>query len=189
VARPKKAAIAVAAGMLALSAGIGVASYASADPTPTPSGSPGQPSSGPDVGPRGSGRGPRDHGGRGNRQGELAKALADKLGLDEAKVAAALQAVHDANRPGPQGGPDQSARPDPSARDANLAKALADKLGVDEAKIKTALAEIRSDRDAQRANALKDRLDAAVKAGTLTRAEADAVTKAVAKGVIEVGPR
>ncbi len=36
----------------------------------------------------------------------------------------------------------------------------------------------------ERAAALKSRLNEAVKAGTLTQAEADAVTKAVEKGVI-----
>jgi len=68
-----------------------------------------------------------------------------------------------------------------------LAKALAEKLGVDEAKVAAALAEIRAARQADRAAALKDKLDAAVKAGTLTQAEADAVQKAVEKGVIDAG--
>ena len=44
--------------------------------------------------------------------------------------------------------------------------------------------EIRAERQADRAAELKTRLDAVVKAGTLTQAEADAVTKAVEKGVI-----
>ena len=44
--------------------------------------------------------------------------------------------------------------------------------------------EIRAARQADRAAELTTRLDAAVKAGTLTQAEADAVTKAVEKGVI-----
>ena len=80
-------------------------------------------------------------------------------------------------------------RPDPAARDAELAKALASKLGVDEAKVTAALDEIRAAREAERTKALGDRLAAAVKAGTLTQAEADAVTKAAEKGVIDVGPR
>ena len=53
----------------------------------------------------------------------------------------------------------------------------------------TALAEIRAARQAERAAALKERLDAAVADGTLTQAEADAVTKAVEKGVIGGGGR
>ena len=128
---------------------------------------------------------------------DLATQLAEKLGVTEAKVTEALKAIHDerkADRSDPSAGPsaDPSAsptRPDPAEREAELAKALASKLGVDEAKVKTALDEIRAARQADRAAALKDRLDAAVKAGTLTQAEADAVTKAVEKGVIGGGPR
>ena len=97
----------------------------------------------------------------------------------------ALQAIREANKPTTK--PDPQDRPDPAAREAALAKALAEKLGVDEAKVTTALAEIRAARQADRAAALKDRLDAAVKAGTLTQAEADAVQKAVEKGVIDAG--
>ena len=97
----------------------------------------------------------------------------------------ALQAIREANKPTTR--PDPQDRPDPTAREAALAKALAEKLGVDEAKVTAALAEIRAARQADRAAALKDKLDAAVKAGTLTQAEADAVQKAVEKGVIDAG--
>jgi len=101
-------------------------------------------------------------------------------------VATALQEIRQANRP--TANPDPSQRPDMAARDAALAKALAEKLNIDEAKIKAALDEIRSEQHATRAAALKETLDAAVKAGTLTQAEADAVQKAVEKGVIHAGP-
>jgi hypothetical protein len=97
-------------------------------------------------------------------------------------VAAALEEIREANQPTSR--PDPSQRPDPAERDAALAKALAEKLDIDEAKVKAALDELRSERQAARAAALKERLDAAVKAGTLTQAEADAVQKAVDKGVI-----
>lgn len=106
----------------------------------------------------------------------------------------ALEEIREANRPtkpstAPSAQPsaDPSAkptRPDPSQREAELAKQLAEKLGIDEAKVTKAFEEIRADRQADRAKALQTRLDAAVKAGTLTQAEADAVTKAVEKGVI-----
>lgn len=187
----KKAAtgIAVAAGVLALGAGIGVTNLAQAEPTPPPGTPSTSPSTGsePRSGDRGAdGRGPGTHGPRGVRGGELAKALAEKLGVTEAKVTEALRAVREEHR---------SARPaDPSAdppaeRRAELAKALAEKLGVDEAEVTTALAEIEAARNSERAAALKERLDAAVQAGTLTQAEADAVTKAVEKGVLGGGPR
>ena len=68
-----------------------------------------------------------------------------------------------------------------------MAKSLATALGVDESKVTAALTEIRAAGQAERAAALKTRLDTAVKDGTLTQTEADAVTKAVEKGVIGGG--
>ena len=124
---------------------------------------------------------------------DLAEQLAEKLGVTEAKVTEALQEVREANRPAkPSTAPsaDPSAkptRPDPAEREAALAKALAEKLGIDEAKVTKAFDEIRAARQADRAAELKTKLDAAVKDGTLTQAEADAVTKAVEKGVIGGG--
>jgi hypothetical protein len=108
--------------------------------------------------------------------------LAGKLGVAQDKVATALEEIREENQPTSK--PDPSQRPDRAEGDAALAKALAEKLNVDEAKVKAALDELRSERQAARAAALKERLDAAVKAGTLTQAEADAVQKAVDKGVI-----
>ncbi len=189
MAAGKKTVVAVASGVFALAAGIGVAGLASADPTTTPSASPtGSPSAGadrPGPGHGGPGRGAHDR-----LDGDLAAKLAEKLGVTEDKVTTALKEIRDANKPDPTAKPDPSARPDPgskpddTARDAEPAKALASKLGIDEAKVKTALDEIRTEHTAQRATALKDRLAAAVKAGTLTQAEADAVQKAFDKGVI-----
>ena len=128
--------------------------------------------------------------GRGRDGGALAAQLADKLGVDQAKVESALRAFRDEHKPRPSPPPGRPRRgPTGPADDAALAKALAGKLGVDEAKVKTALDEIRAARQADRAAALKTRLDAAVKAGTLTQAEADAVQKAVDKGVIDVRAR
>ena len=108
--------------------------------------------------------------------------LASKLGVAQDKVATALEEIREQNQPTSK--PDPSQPPDPAERDTAFAKALAEKLNVDEAKVKVALDELRSARHAARAAALKERLDAAVKAGTLTQAEADAVQKAVDKGVI-----
>lgn len=82
-----------------------------------------------------------------------------------------------------------------------FAKALAEELGVDEQKVSDALTKVReqlkpaagmqkdgnkpdaADRKAQ----LKERLDQAVKDGKLTRAEADAITKAADAGVLMGG--
>ncbi|GAA3626386.1 Clp protease N-terminal domain-containing protein [Microlunatus ginsengisoli] len=204
----KRTALIVAGGVLVLGAGVGAATLASADPTPSagPTAGPSAQPAGPD-GRGGPGAGPGGHGPRGRLAPErLAKQLAAKLGVDETKVAEAITAFREASRPTRPAQPDSStqptpgsppspgsrpARPDPSARDEALAKAIAAKLGIDQAKVKSALDEIRSaDEAAAKADGkarLTERLDAAVKAGTLTRAEADAVLKAYDKGVI--GPR
>ncbi len=184
----KKTAVAVAAGVLSLGAGVGIAGVASADPTATPSASPTasgtqSPSGTPTAGTGQPGDGRHGHG---FRDIELASELASKLGVSQDKVEEALRAFWEENRPTTKPDP-QAAPPDPAARDAALAKALAQKLGVDEAKVTTALKEIREARQAERAAALKTRLDKAVADGTLTQAEADAVTKAVQKGVINPG--
>ena len=69
-----------------------------------------------------------------------------------------------------------------------LAASLAKSLGIDESKVTAALDELRTAEQADHAAALKPRLDQAVKDGTLTQAEADAVTKAAEKGVIGGAP-
>lgn len=183
-----------AAGALALGVGIGIAGFASADPTASPSASPTSSASA-DQARSGAGKGDRRAGpGRGIDNAELAKQLAEKLGVEEAKVTEALKAIRETNRASkpstsPSASPSATAttrpsRPSSSERRAALAKQLAEKLGVDEAKVLKALEEIQAAQDAERAAALTTKLDEAVKAGTLTQAEADAVKKAVEKGVI-----
>lgn len=194
MSRPSKLVVtSAAAGILAVGVGLGVAGYAAADPSSSPTA---RPSASADPGRGAPDRGGPGHGhrggpGRGDFDGDLSKQLAEKLGVDQAKVSDALKAIREANKPTarPSANPsaDPSAkpsRPDQATRDAKLAKQLAEKLGIDEAKVTKAFEEIRAERQADRAKALKSRLDAAVKAGTLTQAEADAVTKAVEKGVI-----
>ena len=133
----KKTATAIASGVLALGAGIGVANMAAADTTS------GTPSPGAD-------RGWAGHSGRGLRAGDFVTELANKLGIDEAKVAEALRAIRAENQPRP----DPTTRPDVAEREAALAKALSSKLGIDETMIKTALQEIRAAHQAERAAAL-----------------------------------
>lgn len=70
---------------------------------------------------------------------------------------------------------------------AELATQLAEKLGIDQAKVTTALGEIDDEATATRKEAFSTKLDEAVAAGTLTRAEADAVLKAAEAGVIPIG--
>jgi DNA-binding transcriptional regulator YdaS (Cro superfamily) len=180
----KKSALAVVVGVVALGAGVGIAGVASADPTPTPTptaSASGTPSPGPDRG------GPGGRPGGGLRDGGRVPELARLLGVSEDKVRAALEGVRDERRANPRS-TDQTRE----ERDAALAGALAAKLGVEETEVAAALAELRTARQAERAAALESKLDAAVADGTLTRAEADAVTKAVEKGVIRGfgrGPR
>jgi hypothetical protein len=176
----KKTAVAVAAGVIALGAGIGIAGVAAADPTPTPtptataSGSPTPGTDRPGEGRHGSGL----------RDSARLSELAGKLGVTEEQLQEALRAIREENRSATR--PDDQTREE---RDAALAKALAEKLKLEVAKVTQALAEIRAAEQAERAAALKERLDAAVADGKLTQAEADAVTTAVEQGVINVGGR
>jgi hypothetical protein len=182
VAIPKKAfVVSTAVAVTALGAAVGVSSLASAGPTPTPTPS-GTPSAGtPDSTPTKAGDGP----GHRMRGEQFAQELAGKFGVPQDDVATALGEIREENQPTSR--PDPSQLPDPAERDAALAKSLAEKLNIDEAKVTAALDELRSERQAARAAALEERLDAAVTAGTLTQAEADAVQKAVDKGVIHAG--
>jgi hypothetical protein len=86
-----------------------------------------------------------------------------------------------------------------------LATALAKELGIDKDKVAAALAKIQTEREANRPKPnpsgtpsagakadrtadLKSRLAAAVSAGKLTQAEADAIIKAADAGVLLGGP-
>lgn len=136
-------------------------------------------------------------------------ALAQKLGVEESNLKEALQSIQQSQKPG--GGPGQNqssgnhtdqateggegqppAAPPggsgPGDRDAEIAKAVAQALGLDESTVTAAIQEVRTE-------ANKKVLDQAVSEGKLTQAEADAVTKAAAAGIVELhgaggnGPR
>jgi len=187
MSRMKRITLGLSAGALALGAGLGVTGMASAAETPSPSSSASAESTTPTDGSAATGSGKRD-GHKGGR-GQLAADLATKLGVEQAKVTEAIQAFRDANKPAEGTAPAEGTKPDRSATDAALAKSLAESLGVEESKVTAALAEIRAAGQAERAAALKTRLDQAVTDGKLTQAEADAVTKAVENGVIGGGGR
>lgn len=87
---------------------------------------------------------------RAEHQQKLAEALAKELGIDQAKVSAALEKVQSQLRP-----------------DGKAAKTRD-----------------RGSDNADRTKQLKERLAAAVKAGKLTQAEADAIIKATEAGVL-----
>ncbi|GAA1433621.1 hypothetical protein GCM10009616_26020 [Microlunatus lacustris] len=177
--------VAAATGVLALGAGLGVAGLASAAPTPSPTPSASStPSAGPSDAP-GQRWGGGPGGGHGFRDGgRLAAALAEKLDLEESAVSDGLREYRQANRP--------ASRPDPGTRpagpdDTALAQSLAEALDQPEADVAKALAEIRSERDTARGQAVEAKLAEAVEAGTLTPAEADAVRKAADAGIVHVG--
>lgn len=186
MASNKKLALGLSAAGLALVTGLGVTSvaYAATTPSPTPSASASTDAS--TDGRAGLG----GHGHRGGGKGVQAAALASKLGVDEAKVTEALKAFRDANKPAAASGSGSETpaeKPDRAAMESALAASLAQSLGIDEAKVTAALEEIRTEAQAERAAALKTRLDKAVSDGTLTQAEADGAAKAVEKGVIGGG--
>ncbi len=190
--RTKRIAVGLTAAALALGAGIGVAGMASATTTPTPSASSSASADGSTSTAPADGKGMRGGHGHGGFRGVDAAELATKLGVDEAKVTEALKAYRDANKPATppaDGTKTEGTRPDPAVKQAELAKSLAATLGIDEAKVTAAFEELRTAEQADRAAALKTRLDAAVTDGKLTQAEADAVTKAVQNGVIGGGGR
>jgi hypothetical protein len=177
--------IAAAGGVAAVAAGIGASAAMADSTTPTPSGTatsapsqaaPGRP-------------GPGVPGGRHGGPGGLdAAALAKRLGLSEAKVTAALEKVRTAQQPSAP--PAEGSKPtdaERAAREKARVTALAKELGVSEAKVQAALDAIEADRAASRRTELSTRLDAAVKAGTLTAADKASVLKAFDAGVLGGG--
>jgi hypothetical protein len=129
------------------------------------------------------------HPGPGFRHGpggqELVKTLASELGVSEQKVRDALDAVRDGLRgSGRQPGEGPPSEADRNAHRAEFVKALAAKLGVTEEKLTAALDKARVAAEADHTARLKDRLDAAVKAGKITQADADAVLRVEKAGVL-----
>lgn len=186
--------IAGAAGVAAIAAGIGASQALADTTTPTPSGTTSSAPAQPDArGP--AGHGPGGPGGRGHGPGGAdAAALAKELGVTEAEVRAALDAVREATRPEagtpPAGGtgrtpPTEAER---TARDKARTTALAKELGLSETKVQAAFDAVKADREAARRSELSSRLDTAVKDGTLTTADKASVLKAFEAGVLG-GPR
>ena len=100
-------------------------------------------------------------------------------------MTAALEKVRAAQQPSTP--PAQGTRPtdaERQAREKARVTALAKELGVTEAKVQAALDAIKADREASRRTELTTRLDAAVKAGTLSAADKASVLKAFDAGVL-----
>lgn len=179
----QKIGITAAAGIIGVGSLIGIA-YAQADPTDSQSPSASSSSS--------AGLGNQHHrGGQEGRgmmmQGNMAAKLAEKLGLDQTRVADAIEAAQDATRPTDR---DAGTRLTEAQREAvheAFVQELASQLGSDQATVSKALDEIRAEADTQRKADLQTRLDKAVSDGKLTKAEADAVLKAAEAGIIGFG--
>ncbi|MFD0867322.1 hypothetical protein ACFQ06_16115, partial [Tessaracoccus lubricantis] len=116
--------------------------------------------------------------GMGGLGGMDLSALAEKLGVEEAALADALDEAMDAVRDGDSGTPEE--------RQEALAEALASELGIDRATVDDALDELRTQFEAERAADAQEVLDQAVTDGTLTQTEADAVQKAIEAGIVGV---
>ncbi len=171
----------ISAAALAAGVGLGATQLANADSSasPTPSAS-STATNKADKDETAKGSKGERRGGRGIDQAALAK----KLGVSEDDLSKAVDAAREATRPSNEQGKDQSTSKED--RQAAFAKALAKELGVDEAKVTAALKELREAADSERAAAAKEKLAEAVKSGTLTQEEADAVQKAVDKGIASV---
>lgn len=201
---PKTLSVGAVAVLAAIATGVGI-SQATADPSSSPSSTPssspsessgaasansGTPGTTDGMPGRGFGRhghGPDGMGRGGMGWGMDASALADQLGVDEAKLTAALQKVRtsmqdsDEDRTGP---PTEAER---TARQQEFAAALAKELGIDQAKVTAALDALRAERQADARAAFSARLDEAVKAGKLTEADKASVLKAFDAGVLGGG--
>ena len=193
----KKVAGVAVVGAAAAAIGLGVSQGARADdatttPTPTATSTQGDPNKGTTDTAAGNGRGwgpgGRHGGGMGPGMGkgvDLA-ALATKLGVDQTKLEDALKAVRQDLKAKPTPGQGTATKPDPATMQDELATKLASELGIDAAKVKAAFADLRAAHEADEQKAFDDRLAQAVKDGTLTQAEADAVKKAAKAGVIDM---
>ena len=206
----KKLVLGGAAVLTTAGIGLGLTQLANADPSsPKPTESPSVSVATGQADNRQGGHIDGQRGGMRGLRGIDTAALAQKLGVEESKLNEAFQSIQQSKKPG--GGPGQNqsssngsekttgndqgqpptAPPGESGsgdRDAESVKALAQALGLDESTVTTAIEEVRTE-------ANKKVLDHAVSEGKLTQAEADAVTKAAAAGIVEVhgaggnGPR
>jgi len=167
---------------------VGGAALANAE-TATPTPAPGQTQGTQNQGGWGRGGGMGGMGARnGSGYGATANVtyLAEKLGVNEDAVRAALTKYRTENGVPTTRGRDMTADQQ-TAQHEKLAAFLAKELKVDEAKVLDALNAQQETRQADRTAQLKANLDAAVKDGRLTQAQADAILAAHESGAMRGG--
>lgn len=116
--------------------------------------------------------------------------LAKALGVSEAKLRSAFEAIRDDVRPARdrQDGPPSEAERE--AMKDKFAAALAKELGLSTSKVSAALEKVQKAHAAEHRETLSDRLDDAVKDGKLTADDKASVLKAFDAGVLGgPGPR
>ena len=161
-------ALGVAGGAIAIAGPLGLVAAANAATTPTPT------TTTTTTPWHGGGMGMQ--GGMAYGASDLAAYLADKLHVSADDVTSALAGYHVSN---PMTAPGRAGTDaDIAARHEDLAASLATALKVDAADVRAALDSYDTQRQADRTAALKETLDARVKAGTLTQAQADAILAA-----------
>jgi hypothetical protein len=176
VAAPTKTAAVVAAGVLALGAGLGIATTAYADPTPVPIPT-SAPTDVPDpqspqTEPPGLPNNPADP----NNPG-VPNNPADPNNPGVPNNPA------DPNNPGVPNNPADPNNPGGPTGEEALVEELSRMLGVDEETIRAGLEELRATYGPQLKAELEAQLDEAVRNGSLTQAEADALQKMIEQGV------
>jgi outer membrane biosynthesis protein TonB len=164
VAAPTKTAAVVAAGVLALGAGLGIATTAYADPTPVPI-----PTSAPTDVP------------------DPQSPQTEPPGLPNNPADPNNPGVPnnpaDPNNPGVPNNPADPNNPGGPTGEEALVEELSRMLGVDEETIRAGLEELRATYGPQLKAELEAQLDEAVRNGTLTQAEADALQRMIEEGV------
>jgi hypothetical protein len=164
VAAPTKTAAVVAAGVLALGAGLGIATTAYADPTPVPI-----PTSAPTDVP------------------DPQSPQTEPPGLPNNPADPNNPGVPnnpaDPNNPGVPNNPADPNNPGGPTGEEALVEELSRMLGVDEETIRAGLEELRATYGPQLKAELEAQLAEAVRNGSLTQAEADALQKMIEQGV------
>jgi hypothetical protein len=186
VAAWPKTAVTIASGVLAVGAGVGVASVAYADtiaPAPNPTSAPSDvrsPESQPPVEPGNPYQAPAE-------PGNPYQPPAEPGNPYQAPAEPGNPYQAPAEPGNPYQPPTEPGNPYPGSSDDALIEELSRVLGIDTETLKAMLEEIRVTYGDEWSAAVNEQLDAAVQAGLLTQAEADAVRAAINQSFSNLG--